>query len=448
MAQDSLKLTPAQKSDVEAASETVYPAAADRVLGEQASLGRDMIAVVAIFLLVVTYHLQNPLLQFEVNLGRAFRNATLQPVLAVGLLLCALLLAFQGLPNAARWSRLRAQPVRLGAAVVLLAYAVFILLAIVLKFNLFGAVLGLPQEAFWAAVDDDGPLVLFETALTLGTIFEYLALAAVLALWAPWSRAPLYLRTARRNAPVLLVSLLVLVLWEALLVAFQVQQFLLPRPSVIGQTFLDVYSRGLISVGWNTFQNGFWGFVVGCGLGILTGLVSSRFTSFSRALLPLAIAANSVPMIAFAPIMNNWFGALNPASKIAIVAVLTYFPSMISTVRGLTSVDNLSLELMRSYAATDMEIFRKLRLPNALPYIFSALKLSTTLAMIGAIVSEYFGGSTQGLGYRIREDAALFKYPESWAAIIMASLLGILFYLLVSAVERAVMPWHISFRDE
>ena len=170
--------------------------------------------------------------------------------------------------------------------------------------------------------------------------------------------------------------------------------------------------------------------------------------SFSRALLPLAIAANSVPMIAFAPIMNNWFGALNPASKIAIVAVLTYFPSMISTVRGLTSVDNLSLELMRSYAATEMEIFRKLRLPNALPYIFSALKLSTTLAMIGAIVSEYFGGSTQGLGYRIREDAALFKYPESWAAIIMASLLGILFYLLVSAVERAVMPWHISFREE
>jgi NitT/TauT family transport system permease protein len=146
--------------------------------------------------------------------------------------------------------------------------------------------------------------------------------------------------------------------------------------------------------------------------------------------------------------MNNWFGALNPASKIAIVAVLTYFPSMISTVKGLTSVDTLSLELMRSYAASPLEIFRKLRLPTALPFIFSALKVSTTLAMIGAIVSEYFGGSTQGLGYRIREDAALFKYPESWAAIIVASVLGILFYLLVSAVERSVMPWHVSFREE
>lgn len=448
MAEDSLKLTPSQASDIEAASERVYADAADRVIATQAGLGRDMIALVTIFFLVVTYHLQNPLLQFEINFGRAFRNATLQPVLAGGLLLGAVLLAFHGLPSAARWNRLRRNPMKLTAAVVLIAYAIVTVLAIIFKFNLFGAALGLPQEAFAAPVTDDALLPVFETALSIQTLFEYLALLAVFILWAPWTRLGLYVRMVRVNAPVLLISLLVLVLWEALLVAFQVQQFLLPRPSVIGQTFLDVYSRGLVSVGWNTFQNGFWGFIVGCGLGILTGLISSRFTSFSRALLPLAIAANSVPMIAFAPIMNNWFGALNPASKIAIVAVLTYFPAMISTVRGLTSVDNVSLELMRSYAATEMEIFRKLRLPNALPYIFSALKLSTTLAMIGAIVSEYFGGSTQGIGYRIREDAALFKYPESWAAIIMASLLGILFYLLVSAVERAVMPWHISFRDE
>jgi NitT/TauT family transport system permease protein len=103
---------------------------------------------------------------------------------------------------------------------------------------------------------------------------------------------------------------------------------------------------------------------------------------------------------------------------------------------------------MRSYAATDWEIFRKLRLPTALPFIFSALKVATTLGMIGAIVSEYFGGSTQGLGYRIREDAQLFRYAESWSAIIVASLLGILFYLLITALERALMPWHISFREE
>ncbi|MFO7323486.1 MAG: ABC transporter permease [Chloroflexota bacterium] len=444
----SLKLTPSQASDVEAASEAIYASAADQVISAQAGLGRDLLALATVFLIVVTCHLINPLLQFEVNFGRAFRNATLQPVLAVGLLICALMLISNGAWGGALWRSLARNRLRLAASVVLFAYTAIALLAIVLRFNLIGAILGLPQEGFTEPVSEDGPVALFETALTITMALEYLALAAVVVLWEPWNRMPVYTRAVRRNAPVVLVALAVLVIWEAALVVFNIQQFLLPRPSVIIERFIDTYHRGLISVGWNTFQNAFWGFVVGCGLGILTGLISARFTSFSRALLPLAIAANSVPIIAFAPIMNNWFGALNPASKIAIVAVLTYFPSMISTVKGLTSVDTLSLELMQSYAASPLEIFRKLRLPTALPFIFSALKVSTTLAMIGAIVSEYFGGSTQGLGYRIREDAALFKYPESWAAIIVASVLGILFYLLVSAVERAVMPWHVSFREE
>jgi NitT/TauT family transport system permease protein len=246
---------------------------------------------------------------------------------------------------------------------------------------------------------------------------------------------------------VLLVAVVVLVLWEVLIVVFRVQEFFIPRPTTIAATFTEIYPR-LVTVGWNTFQNAFWGFVVGCGLGFLTGLLSARFVSLSSALLPLAIAANSVPIIAFAPIINNWFGALNPASKIAIVAILTYFPAMISTVRGLNATSPLQIELMRSYAASEMQIFRKLRFPASLPFVFSALKVATTLSMIGAIVSEYFGGTTQGLGYRIREDAANFKYPEAWAAIIVASLLGILFYTLVSAVERWLMPWHVTFRDE
>ncbi|MBL8157350.1 MAG: ABC transporter permease, partial [Anaerolineae bacterium] len=279
------------------------------------------------------------------------------------------------------------------------------------------------------------------------TILEYLVILAVLVLWSPWQRLGVYARAVRRNAAPLLVAVVVLFMWEVLINVLNIQQFLLPRPSVIGGRFLEIYDQ-LLTVGWNTFQNAVGGFILGCGLGILTGLVSARYVSFSKALLPLAIAANSVPIIAFAPIFNTWFGALNPGSKIAIVAVLTYFPAMISTVKGLNAVDFKSLELMRSYAATDFEIFRKLRLPTALPFIFSALKVATTLSMIGAIVSEYFGGSTNGLGYRIREDAQLFRYPESWSAIIVAALLGIIFYLVVSAVERVLMPWHISFREE
>mgnify|MGYP000312406701 CR=1 FL=1 len=446
---DSLKLTPLQAGDVEAASETVYGDAADAVPESQAGLGRDLVALVTIFLIVVTYHVQNPLLQFEIDFGKAFRSVTFQPVLAVALLICALVLAFDGSPFSPRNRRsLRRDPLWLVGAIVLFAYVVYILLAVVLRLNLLGAILGLPQDAFREAVDEAGPVSAFQTALTISTIFEYLALLAVVILWSPWSRLSIYARAVRKNVPVLIVLLIVLLLWEVVLVALGVREFLLPRPSVIGSTFLEIYHRGLISVGWNTFQNGFWGFVVGCGLGILTGLVSARFTSFSRALLPLAIAANSVPIIAFAPIMNNWFGALNPASKIAIVAILTYFPAMISTVKGLSAVDPLSLELMQSYAASPLEIFRKLRFPTALPFIFSALKVSTTLAMIGAIVSEYFGGSNQGLGYRIREDAAMFRYAETWSAILIASLLGIFFYLLVSAVERLTMPWHVSFREE
>jgi len=127
---------------------------------------------------------------------------------------------------------------------------------------------------------------------------------------------------------------------------------------------------------------------------------------------------------------------------------MTFFPAMVSTIKGLTSVDPLSLELMKSYAAGQLATFIKLRLPSALPYIFSALKVATTLSMIGAIVGEYFGGSTAGLGYRIRDDAGLFKYPEAWAAIFVASAFGILFYIVVSSVERALMPWHVSFREQ
>lgn len=436
---DTLKLTQHQARDVEAASELVYAEAADEVIDTR-TLGRDFVALVTIFLIIVTYHITNPLMLHQVQFGSAFRNATLQPVMAISLVIVTLVLIGSRRAIAGR-------PLRLIAAAVLVIYALFVVLAVVLGFNLLGAIFGIPQEIFSARLNDEAPVALLEQALTITTIMEYAALAAVVILWEPWSRLAVYRRALRKHAAALAVAVIVLVLWEGLINIFSIQEFLLPRPSVIGSVFGEIYPR-LISAGWNTFQNAFWGFALGCGFGILTGVVAARFTSFSKALLPVAIAVNAVPIIALAPIMNNWFGALNPFSKIAIVAVMTYFPAMISTVRGLTSVDVLSLELMKSYAAGQWEIFRKLRLPTSLPYIFSALKVATTLSMIGAIVSEYFGGSTAGLGYRIRDDAGLFKYPEAWSAILVASLFGILFYLVVSAVERALLSWHVSFREK
>jgi NitT/TauT family transport system permease protein len=153
-----------------------------------------------------------------------------------------------------------------------------------------------------------------------------------------------------------------------------------------------------------------------------------------------------VPIIAFAPITNNWFGALNQLSKMVIAAVLCFFPVLVNTLRGLTSVRPEQIELMRSYAVGETQIFRRVRIPNALPYIFTGLKVATVLAMIGAIVGDYFGGSQDALGIQIRRQAGVFAFTEAWAAIMVASILGIAFYAAVAAVERLVTGWHPSAR--
>jgi NitT/TauT family transport system permease protein len=176
--------------------------------------------------------------------------------------------------------------------------------------------------------------------------------------------------------------------------------------------------------------------------------VLARWRPLASAIMPYAIAANAIPIIAFAPITNNWFGLLSPASKIAIAAIICFFPVLVNTLRGLTSVRPASIELMRSYAAGEVEIFRRVRIPNALPFIFSALKVATVLAMIGAIVADYFGGSQGSLGILIRRDAGIFAYEHAWAGIIVASVLGILFYAAVTAAERLAMRWHPSTRLE
>jgi NitT/TauT family transport system permease protein len=409
---------------------------------DRRTLGLDMLALAALFLVVVTYHMQNPILNHETQFGSAFRNETLQPVLAWALLGVSWLLG-----GGVRVLREHLASPKGIALVVLLVYSLVMILAMVFRFNLVGALLGLDQALFLDELEEEVARAPFETHATITAALQYLALAAVVVLWQPWGRLPVYLRAIRANASALIVAMVVLVGLEVLINVFEIQEFLLPRPSVIITTFGEIYPR-LVSTGWNTFQNAFWGFAIGCGAGVLTGMLAARFTGFSQALLPLAIGINAVPIIALAPIMNNWFGALNPASKIAIVAVLTYFPAMISTVRGLNSVDHLSLELMKSYAAREWAVFTKVRLPSALPFIFSALKVATTLSMIGAIVSEYFGGTGNGLGFAIRNDAAFFRNAEAWSGIVIASMFGIGFYLLVSAAERSFMHWHVSFREK
>ena len=203
-----------------------------------------------------------------------------------------------------------------------------------------------------------------------------------------------------------------------------------------------------MSAGWFTFKEALGGFAIGCTAAILVALVLARWRGLGRAIMPYAIAANAIPIIAFAPITNNWFGLLNPLSKMAIAAVLVFFPVLVNTLRGLTSVRPSSIELMRSYACGELEIFRRVRIPTALPFIFSALKIATVLAMIGAIVGDYFGGSQEALGILIRRSAGIFAFQEAWAAIVVASVLGIAFYASVALVERFVMRWHPAARVE
>ena len=324
----AIKYSQHASSDIEASSEAIYAEVADKMFDNR-TMGRDLLALAALFFVIVTYSIQNPLLQYGTRFGSAFRNATLQPTIAVGLILCAAVLIYANRESAAR-----RHPLILGSAIVLSAYTLIMALAILLNFNLFGALVGAPQDLFTARLTSDTPTALLDQALPLATFGEYLALVSVVILWQPWERIAVYRRGLRKQGAALVIGVLVVLLWEVVIYVFKIEQFLLPRPTVIGATFVDTYPK-LISAGWNTFQNAFWGFILGCGAGILTGIVSSRFVSFSKALLPVAIAINAIPIIALAPIFNNWFGALNPFSKIAIVAVMVYFPAMISTVRGL-----------------------------------------------------------------------------------------------------------------
>ncbi|HXV43721.1 MAG TPA: ABC transporter permease subunit, partial [Anaerolineae bacterium] len=127
--------------------------------------------------------------------------------------------------------------------------------------------------------------------------------------------------------------------------------------------------------------------------------------------------------------------------------IMVFFPMMINTVRGLTLVDPRSLELMRSYAASEFEILFKLRIPNSLPYIFNGFKIAAALSMIGAVVGEYFGGPRIALGVFITQEAALFRFSSAWSAIIVACILGIALYMIILVAERLAMPWHVSFRN-
>lgn len=239
--------------------------------------------------------------------------------------------------------------------------------------------------------------------------------------------------------PAILVFCLGIVVWQVSIEVFNIQKFLLPKPGSIASAFWTQRST-LWSAGWLTLKEALLGFGIGSVLAIAFAVVLARFRRISAALLPIAIAANAVPIIAFSPIFDAWFDPLSLWPRAATAGVLCFFPVFVNTLRGLTSVRPSQVELMRSYGAGELAIFRRVRVPTALPFVFSALKVATVLAMIGAIVADYFG-TFGSLGITIKNSVSLFDFETAWAAILTASILGVAMYVAVSLVERFALQW-------
>jgi NitT/TauT family transport system permease protein len=249
--------------------------------------------------------------------------------------------------------------------------------------------------------------------------------------------------------PALVVLVGGLVLWELLTRLLNVRAFILPPPSAIGAALVENWNGGQWSLApsvWATLQEAIGGLIIGTVAGVTVGFAVARWGTVRESVLPLAIAANAIPIIAIAPIFNNWFGVLNPLSKMMIAALLVFFPVMINVTRGLSQVDPSALELMRSYAASETTVLAKVRLPNALPYFLTALKIATTLSLIGAVVGEYFGGTTQVIGRVVVQSASALRFDVTWAAIFLVAIAGVVMYVIVLVIERLLIPWHPSVR--
>ncbi len=258
--------------------------------------------------------------------------------------------------------------------------------------------------------------------------------------------------TLRRRAvavgPAVIAGVVLVTVWEVVVRGFGIQEFLLPRPSSIGQALLDNWSQAegvstvsLRQAGWNTTTIAVSGLIVGVVLGLALALLATRYVKVGRTLTPFAVAANATPIIALAPIFNAWFGITSSLSNQAVVVVVVFFPVFVNTARGLLEVEPSQIELMRSYGASDLSILRHVRIPNAIPFFLTSLRLAAPLSVIAAIVAEYFGGPQDRLGPVITQNASFARYAEAWAAIVVASVVGLMLFAAAVAVERLAMPW-------
>ena len=244
----------------------------------------------------------------------------------------------------------------------------------------------------------------------------------------------------RSVVPPVVVGVLVVVAWELTVKLGRIAPFIVPAPSAIWRELIE--QRGNVwEAALATGVNALIGLIAGTILGVLAAMAASRFRPLSEVSVPFAAVLNALPIIALAPILNNMFESTSSVPRRIVVAIIVFFPIFINTLRGLREVNATHVELMQSYAASGWTFARKVRLPGALPFVFTGLRQASSLAVIAAVVAEYFGGLQNGLGSRITSAAAFTAYPRAWAFVVGACLLGLAFYLSTLLLERLAMPW-------
>ena len=240
-------------------------------------------------------------------------------------------------------------------------------------------------------------------------------------------------------------GLCLILIWESVVRGLEVSPILLPAPSVISIKFVTSWS-----ILWQDFvqtvvKGAMSGYAIGCGSAFALAVVIDRFPFLQRGLLPIGNFVAALPVIGMAPILVMWFG-FDWQSKSAVVVVMVFFPMLVNTVEGLRAANMMQRDLMRTYAAGYWQTLLKLRLPAAMPFVFNGLKVTTTLALIGAIVAEFFGSPIKGMGFRISTEVGRLALDMVWAEITVAALAGSAFYGSVAMIEQKVTFWHPSQR--
>jgi NitT/TauT family transport system permease protein len=240
--------------------------------------------------------------------------------------------------------------------------------------------------------------------------------------------------------PPVLIAVVFLAAWQLLVVVQDIKPYLLPSPSLIATNFFK--DLGLM---WGatsyTGTTALLGIIFGTLLALAAALLAQRFIVINNLVTPLAAGLAAVPIIALTPILNNMFNITSRTPRVLVTVIIVFFPMFVNVTRGLVQVQPVQLELMRSMNASPRTVLRVLRVPNAVPFFFTGLKIAAPLAVIAALVAEYFGGPQEGLGSRITSAAANTAYGRAWAYVVASIILGLVFYLVVVGVERWAAPW-------